>query len=661
VREIGRATAEQVSATAIDWNFSPTLAVARDLRWGRTYEAFSSDPAIVTELGRAAILGLQGEPGENWLASPRVLATAKHFVGDGGTFEGEDQGDTRLSEKELYDIHGLPYPAAIEAGVQAIMVSFSSWNGQKMHGHRYLLTEVLKERMGFDGIVVGDWNGHGQVPGCSVTDCLKAFEAGVDLFMVPEDWEAFRDTMLEHAHSGRLSMDRLDDAVRRILRVKKRAGLFDRPVPDGSDQLPNADAHAELARRAVRQSLVLLKNNGGVLPLNPGARILVVGDGADDIGKQSGGWTLTWQGMKDANDHFPNGQSIFHALAEQVRTAGGEIRLGESGAEEFDPDVVIAIYGEDPYAEGQGDVETLEFQPGTRGAVELLDRFGQLGVPVVSVFLSGRPLWTNPEMNRSDAFVAAWLPGTAGGGVADVLLAGADGDIQYDFAGRLPFAWPAAPKANDDSEWPTLFPLGSGLRYGEGGLTEPLPEDAMAPLLEDVIPDQGDWVLFDGTTRMPWRLLVIGHNNAADPIIELTDRLVQGDARRVTWAEATPGIVMLQARPPVSLKGFLDDNAVLAYDLRLEAPIPDDLSVRLTCGQECASAALDLTSELADRPIHEWSTLRIDLACFASENMDLSQVSGTELLRTNGPARISLGAVRIERQAMGSADLNCSP
>ena len=660
VREINRATAEQVSATAIDWNFSPTLAVARDLRWGRSYESYSSDPSIVTELSRAAVLGLQGEPGEGWLESPHVLATAKHFVGDGGTVEGEDQGDTRLSEQELFDIHGLPYVATIEAGVQTIMASFSSWNGEKLHGHRYLLTEVLKEQMGFDGIVVGDWNGHGQVPGCTVTDCLQAFEAGIDLFMVPEDWKAFRDTMLEHARNGDLSMDRLDDAVRRILRVKKRAGLFDQPVPSGSDQLPNEDAHAELARRAVRQSLVLLKNTGDVLPLDPGSRILVVGDGADDIGKQSGGWTLTWQGLTEANEYFPNGQSIFDGIAEQVRAAGGEIHLGASGAEEFAPDVVIAIYGENPYSEGEGDVDTLEFQPGTREAIELLDQAGQWGAPVVSVFLSGRPLWTNPEMNRSDAFVAAWLPGTAGGGVADVLLADADGDVQYDFSGRLSFDWPATPKPDEDGEWPTLFPLGSGLSYGEDGSIDPLPEDALAPLLEDEIPEQGDWTLFDRSARTPWRLVIMGHNNAADPAVELTDREVQGDARRLTWSAGVPGFAALTARPPVDLRGFVDDNAVLAYDLRPETPIPEDLSARLICGQQCASEALGLAGELADRPLNEWQSLRIDLTCFDSENMDLSHVSGIELLRTEGPVTISVSAVRIERGATDRADLSCS-
>jgi beta-glucosidase len=658
VRDIAAATAEQVSATGIDWNFAPTLAVARDLRWGRAYESFSSDPELVTELGRAAVVGLQGEPGSGFLEPPKVIATAKHFVGDGGTFEGVDQGDTRLTEAELYDIHGVPYPAALEAGVQTVMASFSSWNGQKMHGHRYLLTDVLKGRMGFDGFVIGDWNGHGQLPGCTVADCLEAFEAGVDMFMVPEDWRAFYDNFLAHAREGRLSRARLDDAVRRILRVKVRAGLFDRG-PTGAEALPDADAHAALARRAVRQSLVLLKNEGGVLPIDPGARVLVIGEAADDIGQQSGGWTLDWQGRANANDDFPNGQSIYAGLAEQVRAAGGEIRLGEEGGEGFEPDVVIAVYGEPPYAEGLGDLDTLEFQPGTREAVMMLERAREYDAPVVSVFISGRPLWVNPELNRSDAFVAAWLPGTAGGGVADVLLRSIEGSPRTDFSGRLPFDWPAQPTPDEGGALPALFERGFGLVYTDAGSVPALPEDAMAPMLDDVIPAEGDWMLFDGKATEPWSLFVQGNNNSAAPQVEPTDRRVQGDARRVTWAEGAPGTVSLAARPSVDLSGFLDDAAVLAYDVRPEAPITAQVTARLNCGFGCGSEPVDLTPLLADAALDEWREIRIDLACFDSGNADFSSVSFLELLSAVD-TEISLARVRIERNAAVQADIDCS-
>ena len=656
VREIAAATAEQVSATGIDWNFAPTLAVARDLRWGRTYESFSSDPALVTELGRAAIVGLQGEPGVDFLEPPKVIATAKHFVGDGGTVEGEDQGDTRLPEDELFEIHGRPYPAALEAGVQTVMASFSSWNGRKMHGHRYLLTDVLKGRMGFDGFVIGDWNGHGQLPGCTVSDCLEAFEAGVDMFMVPEDWRVFHDNFLAHAREGRLSQDRLDDAVRRILRVKARAGLFDRDVT-GAEQLPNSEAHAELARRAVRQSLVLLKNQDKLLPIDPGTKVLVVGEAADDIGQQSGGWTLDWQGREGANEDFPNAQSIYVGLAEQVRAAGGQIERGEVEAEGFEPDVVIAIYGEPPYAEGLGDLDALEFQAGTREAIELLESARAYGVPVVSVFISGRPLWVNPELNRSEAFVAAWLPGTEGGGVADVLLRAPDGAIQHDFSGRLPFDWPAQPTPGPEG-FAALFERGFGLTYDEAHVMQALPEADMAPLLDDVIPDEGDWMLFDGKATSPWSLFVQGNNNSAAPAVEPTDREIQGDARRLTWADGAPGMVALAARPAVDLNGFVDDRAVLAYDVRPESELPEPVTARLNCGFGCGSEPVDLTGILAAAPDDEWREIRIDLACFDSGNADLSKVSMLELLATFN-AQLSLARVRLERDALDRADLVC--
>lgn len=659
VRAIGRATAEQVSATGIDWNFAPTLAVARDLRWGRAYESFTSDPERVTALGRAYVLGLQGEPGDAWLEPPRVLATAKHFVGDGGTHEGIDQGDTRLDEESLYRIHGLPYPAAIDAGVQTVMASFSSWNGMKMHEHRYLLTGVLKGRLGFDGLVVGDWNGHGQVPGCTVADCLAALDAGVDLFMVPEDWRAFRANMIEHARAGRLSMERLDDAVRRILRVKKRAGLFDRAV-EGADRLPAATLHAELARRAVRESLVLLKNENSVLPIDPGARVLVVGEGADDIGMQSGGWTLDWQGVSGANDRFPNGSSILEAMTAVVDSAGGAIHHGEDGAAAFAPDVVVAVIGEAPYAEGQGDLDTLEFQAGTREALELLDRLQMLEAPIVTVFLSGRPMWVHPELNRSSAFVAAWLPGTEGAGVADLVLADADGLARHEFTGRLPFAWPDAPTPGDDGEFPVLFERGYGLSLADDGALAALPEDGMAPELTDLIPD-GDWLLFDGSESPPWRLVFQGNNNSADPTVELTDQNLQGDARRVTWAEGSPGVVSIDARPGVVLEGFLDDNAVVAYDLRIDGPRPADLQVAARCGENCAIDWLDLAPLLDGLATGEWRTIRVDLACVAGGAGSSAPVESLGLMSTGTAARISLANVRLVRGALDEADLRCRP
>ena len=671
VEAIGSATAADVAATGIDWTFAPTLAVSRDLRWGRAYESFSSDPELVTKLGRAAVIGLQGRPGEDWLEAGKVLATAKHFVGDGGTHEGVDQGDTRVEEDELAAIHGLPYGAALEAGVQTVMASFSSWNGRKMHDHGYLLTEVLKNTMGFDGFVVGDWNGHGQIPGCTVTDCLPALEAGVDMFMVPEDWREFRTTMLEHARSGRMPMDRLDDAVRRILRVKKRAGLFDGPT-EGAAALPEPEAHAALARRAVRESLVLLKNNDQVLPINPRQRVLVVGDGADDIGKQSGGWTLDWQGVTGTNESFPNGQSIYQGIAEQVRNAGGQVQLGEAGAAEFNPDVVIAVVGEDPYAEGQGDVSTLEFQSGSREAIDMLERLGALEAPIVTVFLSGRPMWVNPELNRSDAFVAAWLPGTEGGGVADVLLADKNGQLRHEPTGKLSFAWPAEPLPNPDGEFQTLFELGFGLSYGETSTLETLPEDAMAPRVDQAAED-ADVVLFDGDASAPWRIVL--RDAAAGALVDAsgqiartagpaalaitpTDRRIQGDARRLTWEGDRKHAFLLLSDAPVDLRSLRERGAVIAFDIRLESEPPHPITLAIECGDSCAGA-VSLADDLEALPTREWQRVHMPLDCFKSAGADLTRVSSVFSISADGPTELSLADIRINTEDPRGVRLGC--
>ena len=284
IRRIGEITAREVRATGLDWNFGPTIAVARDDRWGRTYESYSEDPEIVTLYARALVEGLQGTVGSpEFLGEERVIATAKHFLGDGGTFEGLDQGDTRASEEELRDLHGAPYVAALDAGAQAVMSSFSSWHGLKLHGHAGLLTDVLKGRMAFDGLVVGDWNGHGQLPGCSNESCADTIRAGLDLFMVPEDWRALHRNTLRQARSGAIPEARLDDAVRRILRVKIRAGLLDSGRPSeralgGQFDLLGAPEHRDVARQAVRESLVLLKNDDG--PPAPLAEVARAGSGA---------------------------------------------------------------------------------------------------------------------------------------------------------------------------------------------------------------------------------------------------------------------------------------------------------------------------------------------------------------------------------------------
>jgi len=489
IRRIGEITALEVRVTGLDWAFSPTVAVARDARWGRTYESYSENAQLVREYAVAMVTGLQGVPGTSqFLDAAHVLATPKHFLGDGDTHNGKDQGDSLASEQELREIDVAGYVGALSAGAQTVMASYSSWHGQKMHGNEALLTEVLKGRMGFDGLLVGDWNGHAQLPGCSAVSCAAAFNAGLDVLMAPDGWRELHANTMAQVQSGEIPAARLEDAVRRVLRVKLRAGLDHEGRPSartfaGRYALLGAPAHRAVARQAVRESLVLLKNRNHLLPLSPGAHVLVAGDSADSIARQSGGWTINWQGT-EPNQDFPHGESIYAGIAHAVKAAGGTATLSANGEFTSRPDVAIVVFGEHPYAEFEGDVATLEYSPGDKHELQLLRRLRAQDVPVVAVFLSGRPLWVNAELNAADSFVAAWLPGPEGGGVADVLFKAVDGTVAYDFRGRLPFSWPASPRSpsvdNGPGELP-LFAFGYGLRYADDGYLQPLSESAAPP------------------------------------------------------------------------------------------------------------------------------------------------------------------------------------
>lgn len=474
MREIGEITALEVAATGIDWVFAPTLAVVRNDTWGRTYEGYSEDPEIVRAYAGEIVKGLQGE-GSNRFGSDKVVATAKHFVGDGGTQGGVDQGNTVVSESELRNIHAQGYISALGAGAQTVMASYNSWNGSKLHGNQYLLTDVLKQQMGFDGYVIGDWNGHGQVPGCSDSSCAQAIMAGVDMIMVPYAWRSFIQNTITQVNNGTIPMSRIDDAVTRILRVKLRAGFADSVKPSEREHANNnaligAPAHRAVARQAVRESLVLLKNSNGILPLNRNSNVLVAGSGANDIGKQSGGWTVTWQGTGNSNSDFPGGTTIYQGIQSVVNAAGGTTRLSSSGNwSGTKPDVAIVVFGESPYAEGQGDLSNIEYQQGIKSDLAMLESLRDQDIPVISIFISGRPLWVNKELNASDAFVAAWLPGSEGVGIADVIFKNASGEINYDFSGKLSFSWPKYTSQiilnRNDENYDPLFPYGFGLTY----------------------------------------------------------------------------------------------------------------------------------------------------------------------------------------------------
>ena len=473
IKKIGSAVAKEVSSTGIVWTFAPTIAVPQNDLWGRTYEGYSENPDLVTQLGKNFILGLQGE-GEDFLAKDFVLATAKHFLGDGGTKDGIDQGDTIVDEVTLKNVHGMPYYAAIDSCAITIMASFNSWNGLKAHGNEYLLTNVLKNQMEFDGLIVGDWNGHGQVDGCEDNNCPEAFNSGVDIFMVPQDWEALYWNTLDQVKEGIISIERLDDAVSRILNVKKHLGLFDGRVPHNYNQNYVGDSsHKLLARQAVRESLVLLKNENIMLPMNPNKNFLIIGEQSKNIENQMGGWTITWQGKtwegtEITNSDFPDTDSIYQSLSKHIQNTGGNVEYSKDGSYKTKPDYVIMVYGETPYAEGFGDIDSLNFSQINSKIIKKMSKLSNEDIPIVSLFLSGRPLVVDKELSLSDAFVSIWLPGTSVEGINDVIFT-ENNNINYDFAGKLPFSWPSKKSSNPlnigDQEYFPLYEYGYGLTY----------------------------------------------------------------------------------------------------------------------------------------------------------------------------------------------------
>lgn len=634
LKKIGWATAREIAATGLDWDFSPTVAVARDDRWGRTYESWSEDPRIIKAYASEMVKGLQGEPGSKVLFSnENVIATTKHFIGDGGTLNGVDRGATQGDEQHLRDTHGAGYFGGIEAGAQVVMASFSSFSGMPMHGHKYLLTDVLKNRMGFDGLVVGDWNGHMFIPGCTVVDCPDSLMAGLDIYMVPDaQWKELFKNLLAQAKSGEITSARLDDAVRRILRVKIRAGLFEKGAPSTRDlaakKILGAPEHREIARQAVRESLVLLKNKNKLLPLSPKQHVLVAGDGADNIGKQSGGWSVSWQGTGNTNADFPGGTSIYAGINKVVSEAGGKTTLSVDGSfkAEEKPDVAIVVYGEDPYAEMQGDTADLSYKPRNPVDWELLKKLRAQGIPVVSLFISGRPLWVNRELNASDAFVAAWLPGTEGQGVADVIFKNVKGGINYDMKGRLSFSWPKRPDQTPlnvgDKKYDPLFAYGYGLSYGDKNtLGDNLSEEGLkAEQAMDVLE------LFNRRPIGEWQLEITGFQNdrlamdskstkVSSVQITAVDRSVQEDARRVQWNGQGPGVVALAVNDRKDFTNYIKENSALVFDIKVDTPPAKATFLRLGCGSFCASD-IDFTKQLKSLVGKGWQTVTIPLSCY---------------------------------------------
>ena len=662
LEDIGAAVAEEVLATGLYWTFAPTVTVPQDYRWGRTYEGYSESPELVSKLGEAFIYGLQGR-GDQFLAPNKIIGTAKHFLGDGGTYLGVDQGDTKVSENILKDIHGTPYYSALDACIQTVMASFNSWNGSKVHGNEYLLTEVLKNQMGFDGFVVGDWNGHGQIPGCSNGSCPESLIAGVDMYMVPENWKDLYRNTLRQAENGDIPIERLDDAVRRILIVKERLGLFEGKKPSNSPFSEVGLQHnRDISRQAVRESLVLLKNNENVLPIKQGKKVLVIGPDADSLRTQTGGWTLDWQGTNNQNKDFPNSITFLDALKEEVGAENvTHVQfLNSVNAEDYD--VAIVAYGEQPYAEGVGDRSNLNFS--SKRHIAFLELLAENKIPTVSLFFTGRPLWVTKEINLSDAFVVAWLPGTESRGMTDILV---NGDkTNYDFTGKLPFSWPKNTyQANlnyYDATSDPLFAYGYGLTYednvsvpnldeGEINANEQLPK---IELLKGTISENFIGYIQESNLQQVQisSNKVSSQNNIVK--VDLIDVNKQDDTLKLKITESDHlNSFLLLSKEILNLRSF-DDGYI-----NLRARVNEtnqDIKYLISCGIGC-TPVLDLSEFLTKSDT--FIDYSLPIKCFSNNSsLDLSKVNLPLYIATKGPLDLDLMNVEIGREK-GEKVLEC--
>ena len=672
VGDVAKATALEVRASGIDWIFAPTIAIAKDDRWGRTYESFSDQSALIEAYTPEIVEAIQ---------SSGLAATAKHFIGDGGTQRGDDQGNAVMSLESLLQDHGAGYLRAIDEGVYSVMVSFNSWNGAKIHGSYELLTGVLKEQLGFEGVVVSDWNGIGQVEGCTNSSCPQAINAGIDMIMVPELWREFLQDTISHVKTGIISESRIDDAVTRILRMKFKLGLFEQIKPSSRAKATVADitatraANRKLAREAVRQSLVLLRNDQNLLPLDPKQHVLVVG-GADDIGKASGGWTLSWQGIGNANADFPTGSSIYGALKNQIENAGGTIELSEQGEFERRPDKAIIVFGEDPYAEGLGDVSDLQ-APDLERVKKILLTLREQGIPTATVFLTGRPMWINPVLENSTAFVVAWLPGSEGGGVADLLLRDAKGEVQFDFLGRLSFDWPNDSLNAQDKEQPVennLFPSGYGLNLASASLAT-LPELKLEPTKPNVRSEAlASVMIFNARTHPDWEHFLgepLGwqqrygngdqRSNGGQLRVRRADTFVQEDSLRLLFSGDGRQLNQWywQAQAPKDLSRTLEEESMLNLMIAVNSYPSEEVTVRMDCVYPC-SAAVSITKALKAFPLGDVRELAIPIRCFVENGLKVDRVDTPALLATTGALDITLSSVNIGAASAISTKMACN-
>ncbi len=672
VRQIAEATGKAVRATGIAWVFGPTLAVVRDDRWGRTYESFSEDPALVARYAGPYIEGLQGR----FKNDANVVASAKHFIGDGGTEHGKDRGVNKATEAEMINIHGLGYYPALQAGAQTVMASFNSWNDVaagvdygKMHGSRAVMNDILKSKLGFDGFIISDWNGIAEVPGCRNDSCPQAVNAGIDMFMVPDDWKAFIANTVAQVKSGEIPMSRIDDAVTRIVRVKLRAGLFgERPSANAYAGKEEALLARDLARRAVRSSLVLLKNEGPALPLASGKKILVVGKSADNMSNQTGGWSLTWQGTDNTNEDFPNADTILAAVRDAAGAGNVHFSVDGKDVNVADYDAVIAVLGERAYAEGDGDIGpsgTLRHSSRYPEDLEVLQTVAGKGKPVVTVFMAGRPLWVNDLLNLSDVFVAAWLPGTEGKGVTDLLIAG-QGKPAHDFTGKLSFSWPKAPCQTSlnvgDARYDPLFAYGYGLRRDQrsklGMLDASYPAGGCGVSNSYPVFGQADRSSFPLAIRSGAQALPLGADlNATFTLpgvsVKTSQINTQQDAKQVTWTG--PATIEARGGKPMNLPAVARDGGVLRFDTIVSEAPAGKVTIAMRCGANCG-ASLDATSLFQRLAGKGKQVVKIPLACFTARGVDLARVDTPFSVSSEARLTAAFGNIDILGGAASDAD-----
>lgn len=668
VAKIARCTASEMYATGVRCNFSPSVSVAHDFRWGRTYESYSTNPQHVGEYARTMVTGLQNNTDGLLFGEETVMATLKHFIGDGGTEGGMDRGETSLDEATLRDRHGLPYFSGIAAGAQLVMASFSSWNGEAVHGSHYLLTRVLKEQIGFDGIIISDWNGHSFVPGCSKVSCAPVFNAGVDIVMVPQDWHGLLENTISDVEAGLISMERIDDAVRRVLRVKFRAGLFEDEWPEqeievAAGNFGSAEHHA-VAVQAVQESLVLLKNKNALLPVSSGQHVLVAGDAASNLEKQMGGWSLTWQGRDVSPGDFPHAKTILQGIKDRVEVAGGKVSYSADGEIDCEPDVAVVVFGEQPYAEWHGDRDTLEFEADAkswggkdllhqRPALDMIRSFKSRSIPVISICLCGRPLFVNPEINASDAFVVAWQPGSAGEGVALPIFESPGENELIDFKGRLPFDWPDRPIPSETDG--VSFPHGFGLSLGDNCDLDDLPEPAIAQT-----PGLRPLNIFTRGFSEPWSTMLEVNQNQHRVLpgagvrsvgdrevirIETGDRDIQEDSWLISWNGNGEASFLVGAGIALNLEMFRNAGASLCFDVLADDTGSSDIFVGMGSTQK-PFAGFSL-QEYVNQASNTWQAVQIPLSRFESAGVNLSSVLYPLVLRSDSASSLWVNSVRI--------------